>query len=209
MEDPYAATAWHLLLLAEYQPGHTLLWDGIPFLNQESLQVSQRGSLLSRQEQTAAYHSYGWFAIAPGPEWLQAPEVIRENYGWPLPPWSGLFEKLPSGKRLRCITDCSPPKPHAIRTVYFWQQLLSSTMPTNSCFSPRHIDATLHCWTFPRFYKKPKLKHLTSQAMLGSFKVPPWPIFHHTQVSLSKFHPIPSFSVRMLNPYLYTGIYLA
>src|SRR4029434_2788413 len=28
---------------AGHQPGHTLLWDGIPFLNQESLQVSQCG----------------------------------------------------------------------------------------------------------------------------------------------------------------------
>src|SRR4029434_11300355 len=28
---------------AGHQPGHTLLWDGIPFLNQESLQISHRG----------------------------------------------------------------------------------------------------------------------------------------------------------------------
>ena len=28
---------------AGHQPGHTLLWDGIPFLNQELLQVSHRG----------------------------------------------------------------------------------------------------------------------------------------------------------------------
>src|SRR4029434_3245141 len=30
---------------AGHQAGHTLLWDGIPFLNQELLQVSQRGSV--------------------------------------------------------------------------------------------------------------------------------------------------------------------
>jgi len=28
---------------AGHHPGHTLLWDGVPFLNQESLPVSQRG----------------------------------------------------------------------------------------------------------------------------------------------------------------------
>ena len=28
---------------AGHQPGHTLFWDGIPFLYQESLQISHRG----------------------------------------------------------------------------------------------------------------------------------------------------------------------